>query len=102
MSQAVASNAETVFGAVEQAKSAGQECEKIAEQVIQLSDVSAAIATISESQKAEAQSIASRIGALNSSREIIHTTLEETKRNSQDVINTLGALSSKTAQFELG
>jgi methyl-accepting chemotaxis protein len=102
MSQAVASNAETVFGAVEQAKSAGQECEKIAEQVIQLSDVSAAIATISESQKAEAQSIASRIGTLNSSREIIHTTLEETKRNSQDVINTLGALSSKTAQFELG
>jgi methyl-accepting chemotaxis protein len=102
MSQAVASNADTVFGAVEQAKSAGHECEKIAEQVIQLSDVSAAIATISESQKSEAQSIASRIGALNSSREIIHSTLEETKRNSRDVINTLESLNTKTAQFELG
>jgi methyl-accepting chemotaxis protein len=102
MSQAVSNNANTVFGAVEQAKSAGNECQKIAEQVNLLSGISAAIATISESQKSEAQSIASRIGALNSSREIIHSTLEETKRNSRDVINTLESLNAKTAQFELG
>ncbi len=102
MSQAVSKNADTVFGAVEQAKSAGDECQKIAEQVIQLSNVSAAIATISESQKSEAQSIASRISTLSTSREIIHSTLEETKRNSQDVINTLESLNTKTAQFELG
>jgi methyl-accepting chemotaxis protein len=101
MSQAVASNADTVSGAVEQAKSAGHECEKIAEQVVRLSDVSGAIAAISESQKAEAQSIASSISALNSSHEIIRSTLEETKRNSQDVITTLDALNTTTAQFEL-
>ncbi|MFT4796825.1 MAG: methyl-accepting chemotaxis protein [Candidatus Azotimanducaceae bacterium] len=101
MSEAVSNNADTVSGAVEQAKRAGHQYGEVADQMTRLSDVSANIASISEKQKAEAQNIATSIGTLNASRQTIHATLEETKRNSKDVITTLNQLDTATAQFEL-